>query len=256
MVMAGPVVKALGAKTGARILPVDSEHSAVFHLLERLPPGSLGEVLLTASGGPFRETPREAFAKLTVTDALKHPTWNMGTQITVDSATLANKGLEVIEAHFLFDVPPERIKVLVHPQSIVHSLVRTKDGVLYAQASKPDMRHPILAALTWPEVLPNSLQPLDLCGQTLTFYPPRPDAFPMLPLAYTAIDAGLAACIAYNLANEAARNAFIAGRVEWQDIPRIVEKAMHRAVLLGTNTLTNIEDILRFGHELKAEVLE
>jgi 1-deoxy-D-xylulose-5-phosphate reductoisomerase len=247
-------VKALGAKTGARILPVDSEHSAVFHLLERLPPGSLGEVLLTASGGPFRETPLEDFAKITVADALKHPTWNMGPQITVDSATLANKGLEVIEAHFLFDVPPKRIKVLVHPQSIVHSLVRTKDGVLYAQASKPDMRHPVLAALTWPEVIPNSLQPLDLCDQALTFYPPRTDAFPMLSLAYIAIAAGLAACIAYNLGNEAARNAFIAGRIGWHDIPRIVEKTMHRAVNVSPNTLATIEDISRFSHELTAKL--
>jgi 1-deoxy-D-xylulose-5-phosphate reductoisomerase len=233
---------------------VDSEHSAVFHLLARLPPDSLAEVVLTASGGPFRETSAERFAAITVKDALKHPTWDMGASSTVDSATLANKGLEVIEAHFLFDVPPERIKVLVHPQSIVHSLVRTKDGVLYAQASKPDMRHPILAALTWPEVIPNSLQPLDLCDKTLTFYPPRPDAFPMLPLAYIAIAAGLAACIAYNLGNEAARNAFIAGRIKWHDIPRIVEQAMHRAVTLSPNTLTNIEDISRFSHELTAKL--
>jgi 1-deoxy-D-xylulose-5-phosphate reductoisomerase len=133
-------------------------------------------------------------------------------------------------------------------------LVRTKDGVLYAQASLPDMRHPILAALAWPEVLPNSLQPLDLCGRTLTFYPPRTDAFPLLPLAYSALDKGLAACIAYNLANEAARNAFIAGRAKWHDIPRIVEAAMHRAVNVSSNALTTIEDILRFASELTAEL--
>lgn len=223
IVMAGPLVARIARENGCRILPVDSEHSAVFTLVQRFGPQSIAQVVLTASGGPFRERRREELPLMKPADALKHPTWDMGTKITIDSASLANKGLEVIEACRLFDLPPDRVKVAVHPQSLVHSLVRTKDGVLYAQISPPDMRHPILTALTWPEFVPSSLEEWDIVsGGTLSFFPPRMDDFPMLPLAYRALAMG-AGPIAYNAANEVAVEAFLQEKISFTQIADITE---------------------------------
>lgn len=226
IVMAGPLVAQLAERNDCRILPVDSEHSAVFTLVQKFGADTIGQIVLTASGGPFREKPRDELPFVKPADALKHPTWDMGTKITIDSATLANKGLEVIEACRLFNVPPERVKVTVHPQSLVHSLIRTTDGVLYAQISSPDMRHPILAALTWPEFVSSSLEEWDItAGGTLNFYPPRMDVFPMLPLAYKALHQN-AGPIAYNAANEVAVAAFLAEKISFTQIAAITEQVL------------------------------
>ena len=226
IVMAGPLVSQLAEQNGCRILPVDSEHSAVFTLVQKFGSDTIGQIVRTASGGPFREKPRGELPFVKPADALKHPTWDMGTKITIDSATLANKGLEVIEACRLFNVAPERVKVTVHPQSLVHSLIRTTDGVLYAQISPPDMRHPILAALTWPDFIPSSLEEWDItAGGTLNFYPPRLDDFPMLPLAYKALLQN-AGPIAYNAANEVAVAAFLAEKISFAQIATITEQVL------------------------------
>ncbi len=229
IVMAGLLIRNLAEKMGKSILPVDSEHSAVFNLVSVYGKEAISEIILTASGGPFRTWSRERLATVTRADALKHPTWSMGAKITIDSATLANKGLEVIEACRLFDMDIERVKVVVHPQSLVHSFIRTKDGVLYAQISKPDMRHPILSALTWPEYRPNHLEQLtfeQLC--TMQFEAPRYDDFPLLGLAYRA--AGLAGgyTIAYNAANEIAVEAFLKDGISFAALADVTATVLER----------------------------
>lgn len=227
IVMAGGLVRALADRNGLKILPVDSEHSAVFNLIEAYGKDSVDEIILTASGGPFREWDAQRLAKATAKDALKHPTWSMGSKITIDSASLANKGLEVIEACRLFDMPIDRIKVVVHPQSLVHSFIRTKDGVLYAQVSPPDMRHPILSALSWPDRLPDYLERLDFASPVdMRFEPPRYADFPLLGLAFRA--AGLAGkyAIAFNAANEEAVYAFADGRISFPALSSVTAKAL------------------------------
>lgn len=229
VVMAAPLVFALAKKKGRRILPVDSEHHAVSSLLEARRRENVEEIILTASGGPFRKRKREDFAQITVEEALAHPTWNMGPKITIDSASLANKGLEVIEAAGLFNMPPDRITVVIHPQSIVHSMVRLKDGAVYAQLSRPDMRLPIHNALYYPECTPCSLGRLDFTGGlTLEFEAPDFEAFPMLPLAYEAVKQGGLYPAAYNAANEEAAAAFLTKKAGFLDIPRIVEYVLDR----------------------------
>ncbi len=237
IVMAGPLVTRLAEENGCALLPVDSEHSAIFNLIRHYGADSVSEIILTASGGPFRCVPADELSSVTAAQALRHPTWDMGQKITIDSATLANKGLEVIEACRLFGFPPERVKVTVHPQSLVHSLVKTNDGVLYAQISHPDMRHPILSALTWPETVPNSLEPFDITclnagadGKeiTMTFAAPRLNDFPMLPLAYEAAAKGGSYTIAYNAANEVAALAFLQGKAAFRDIDRITARVMQK----------------------------
>lgn len=226
VVMAWPLIQALAKKKGRSIIPVDSEHSAVFNLIHQSGKDNISQIVITASGGPFREYTDAQLESVTVEQALHHPTWNMGPKITIDSATLANKGLEVIEACRLFDMPTERVKVVVHPQSLIHSLVRTKDGMLYAQISNPDMRHPILGALTWPVNKENYLAEFDLAGHTMTFYPPRMDSFPMLRLAYSCAKAGKSYTTAFNAANEVAVAAFVARKCSFMDIPRIVGRCL------------------------------
>lgn len=227
IVMAGRIVKSLANKNKCRILPVDSEHSAIFSLIERHKKDSIQEIILTASGGPFKDLPQEKLKDVTASQALKHPTWNMGKKITIDSASMANKGLEIIEACQLFDFPPDKVKVVVHPQSLVHSLARTKDGVLYAQLSHPDMRHPILTAISWPDFVPNGMKQLDLStGCTLSFFPPRIDAFPMLRLAYDVAEKDGGYAIAYNAANEIAVPLFIEGEIAFTDIPKITQQVL------------------------------
>jgi 1-deoxy-D-xylulose-5-phosphate reductoisomerase len=186
------------------------------------------EILLTASGGPFRKRKKEELAAVTVEEALAHPTWNMGPKISLDSASMANKGLEVIEAVRLFDVAPERVTVVVHPQSVVHSMVRLKDGAVYAQLSRPDMRFPIHNALYYPDCEPCSSGALDFKALTLEFEAPDFERFPMLPLAYEAARKGGLYPAVYNAANEAAVAAFLTKRAAFLDIPRIVEYVLNR----------------------------
>lgn len=226
IVMAGTLIQKLAAKRKCHILPVDSEHSAIFNLIERCGAATVESVIITASGGPFRTLSGEKLAAVTVADALNHPTWNMGKKITIDSATLANKGLEVIEASRLFHIDTDRIQVVIHPQSLIHSLVRTRDGELYAQISEPDMKHPIFSALTWPDVCPNYMKPFDLFDHEMTFYRPRVNDFPLLGYAYEAAKLEGSYTIAYNAANEIAVQAFIDGKAAFPDISKIVRTVL------------------------------
>ena len=226
MVLAGPLIKKMAAEKSCRILPVDSEHSAVFNLLNSQEKNKVSEIILTASGGPFRNLPVERFPSITLKDALNHPTWEMGNKITIDSATMANKGLEVIEAQQLFDFPMNKIKVLIHPQSYVHSLIRTNDMALYAQISKPDMRLPIQDALYYPEMKEVPWTYLDLAGKTLEFQAPDYNKFPMLKLAYDCGDSGNGYPIAYNGANEIAVDAFLNERISYTRIAELTEQTL------------------------------
>jgi len=217
---------ALGARErgGGLLLPVDSEHSAVFQCLEGHHVDSVDSIVLTASGGPFRGRTREQLEDVTRADALAHPTWNMGPKITIDSATLANKGLELIEAHFLFGVPYEQIDVVVHPTSVVHAIVRFRDGASLAHLGYPDMRVPISYALTYPERAATPVDGLDFSnGLALEFEPPAVETFPMLALARKAGESGGTHPCAYNAANEVAVAAFLAGRLRFLGIASIVE---------------------------------
>jgi 1-deoxy-D-xylulose-5-phosphate reductoisomerase len=227
VVMAAPLVFALAKKKNRRILPVDSEHAAIFNLT-RAHGENIAELLLTASGGPFRRCSKEQLAGISPGEALAHPTWAMGPKITLDSATMANKGLEVIEAAFLFDMPPEKITVVVHPQSVVHSMARLINGAVYAQMSRPDMRLPIHDALYWPACRPCDFGNLSFTALTLEFEQPDFDRFPMLPLAYGAVKAGGLYPAAYNAANEIAAAAFLEKTVGFLDIPRIVDYVLNR----------------------------
>jgi 1-deoxy-D-xylulose-5-phosphate reductoisomerase len=230
LVMAGPQVMRLAASRGAKILPVDSEHSAVFQLLaERVVgnalrgvPGArrdLKRIILTASGGPFRSWTRAQMESATVQDALAHPTWRMGEKITIDSATMMNKALELIEARWLFDLPPDQIDVVIHPQSVVHSLVEFVDGSVLAQLSPPDMKLPIQYALTWPERQPSPARRLDLTeALRLDFEPPDEERFPALSLGREVAAAGGTAGAVLNAANEAAVASFLAGEMPFTEI--------------------------------------
>jgi 1-deoxy-D-xylulose-5-phosphate reductoisomerase len=228
LVMAGELVMSEARKHGVKVLPVDSEHSAIFQCLEGREPRDVKRLILTASGGPFRQTPRDQFATITVAQALKHPSWNMGQKITIDSATLFNKGLEMIEARWLFDVEVDRVDVVVHPQSIVHSMVEFTDGSILAQLSVPDMRYPIQYALTWPGRLPNSMPPTDLAKiGTLTFENPDREKFPSLRLAQEAGRVGGTMPAVFNAANEVAVARFVSGQIGFLQIFETVEKVMH-----------------------------
>jgi 1-deoxy-D-xylulose-5-phosphate reductoisomerase len=227
LVMAGRLMTAAARARGVALLPVDSEHSAVFQCLVGHNRGDVHRILLTASGGPFRQWPAEKFGAITVEDALKHPTWKMGAKITIDSATLMNKGLEIIEARWLFDVSPDQVQVIVHPQSIVHSMVEYIDGSVIAQLGVPDMGIPILYALTYPERRPTPAARLDLTRTgPLTFEPPDPGRFPALRLARAALEQGGTAPIALNAANEIAVAAFLERRIGFSDITQLIERAL------------------------------
>lgn len=227
LVVGGELVMALAEATGARVIPVDSEHSALHQLLDSEPPGSVTKLVLTASGGPFRGRTRAELEGVTVEEALNHPTWAMGGKITIDSATLMNKGLEVIEAHHLFGTPYEQIDVVVHPQSIVHSYVLLCDGASLAHLGYPDMRVPISYALHHPERVELPLRPLDLAEVgALTFEPVDTDAFPALRLAREAAIAGGTAPCVLNAANEVAVHAFLQGRLSFLGIPAVIEETL------------------------------
>lgn len=229
LVMAGEVVMTRAAEKGINVLPVDSEHNAIYQCLQGNHGGAeqVSRLILTASGGPFRTTPREQLANVTLEQALKHPTWKMGRKITIDSATLFNKGLEMIEARWLFDIPMERVDVIVHPQSIVHSLVEYRDGSILAQLSSSDMCFPIQYAVTWPERIDNSLPHLNLAEiAALRFEAPRWDDFPALNLARHAGITGGTMPAMYNAANEVAVQAFVEGRLSFPGIWQTVEKTL------------------------------
>jgi 1-deoxy-D-xylulose-5-phosphate reductoisomerase len=229
LVMAGEIVMREARDNTVRVLPVDSEHNAIFQCLEGKQPADVRRILLTASGGPFRETLRAGFDSITPEQALKHPTWNMGPKITIDSATLFNKGLEMIEAHWLFDVEMERVEVVIHPQSIVHSMVEFTDGSTLAQLSYSNMCFPIQYAVTWPDRVANSLPPLDFSKLSkLEFSTPRYDDFPALSLARRAGETGGTLPAVMNAANEIAVSAFLDRKVRFPEIWGIVEQVMNQ----------------------------
>ena len=240
MVLAGDIVNRTASEHNAMILPVDSEHCAIFQCLFHGSGNEVKRILLTASGGPFFGYTREMLEKVTLADTLKHPTWNMGRKITVDSATLANKGLEIIEAMHLFHVSHDKIKVLVHRQSIVHSMVEFIDNSVIAQLSVPDMRHPGQFALTYPERCCGVIDELDLTRKPLTFEEPDTDAFPMLRLArYCASKGGILPC-AYNAANEAAVDLFLRQKIRFNDIYKITEYTLSQIQNIMSPDLTQI----------------
>ncbi|HLS88942.1 MAG TPA: 1-deoxy-D-xylulose-5-phosphate reductoisomerase [Sphingobacteriaceae bacterium] len=227
LVAAGPVFMEAVRRSGAPLLPVDSEHNALFQCLQGIDRRHLRRVVLTASGGPFFGRRREELRHVTPDQALRHPTWSMGAKITIDSATLMNKGLEVIEAMHLFDLSPEQIDVLIHPESIVHSLVETVDGGILAHMAEPDMRHAIQYSLSYPERWTSPVPRLDLAGVgSLNFALPDHETFPALGLAYDAARAGGTMPAVLNAANEVAVEAFLGGKAGFLDIPRIVEAVM------------------------------
>lgn len=227
LVCAGSLFMELAERHGASILPVDSEHNAIFQVLEMRNSDQVEKVILTASGGPFRRLSIDDMRSVTPEEALKHPNWDMGRRISIDSATMMNKGFEVIEAHYLYGLPAERLEVLVHPQSAVHGLVQYRDGSLLAQLGTPDMRTPISHCLAWPERIPVPTQRLDLAALgSLTFEKPDGERFPALPLAYRALESGMAATAALNAADEVAVDAFLRRRIGFLDIAAIVERTI------------------------------
>jgi 1-deoxy-D-xylulose-5-phosphate reductoisomerase len=226
LVAAGDLAVAAWERGGGLLLPVDSEHSALYQCLEGRPRETVAGLVLTASGGPFRGRPRDELAGVTPTEALTHPTWSMGPKITVDSATLANKGLELIEAHWLFDLPYDAIEVVVHPTSVVHAFVRFRDGALLAHVGLPDMRVPISYALTYPERAATRVEQLELAGLQLSFEAVDDEAFPMLGLARAAGERGGTVPCAFNAANEVAVAAFLEGRLGFLEITAVVEDTL------------------------------
>ena len=263
IVMAGHLVMRLAKEKNVNIIPVDSEHSAIFHLtnahaeknsgvergLAQASGSLINEIILTASGGAFRNLSLKEMEEATVNDALAHPTWNMGPKITIDSASMANKGLEIIEACVLFNMPQEKVKVVIHPQSIVHSMIRLCSGVVYAQLSKPDMRHPIHDALNWPDTAPSALDVLNFDSLILEFYKPDPDRFPMLTYAWEAAKQGGLYPCAYNAANETAVAAFLEHKIRFLDIPRITEHVLKADWSAGCS---NLETVLQADSEARS----
>jgi 1-deoxy-D-xylulose-5-phosphate reductoisomerase len=250
MVIAGELVKTLARASGSKILPVDSEHSAVHQSLAGHRLLDVTRIILTASGGPFWRFPLEDLKRVTVADALKHPRWSMGAKITIDSATLMNKGLEVIEARWLFDMSPDKIDVVIHPQSIVHSMVEYRDGCVIAQMGVPDMRAPIAYALSYPERVPSGVERLNLVkiGQ-LTFEAPDPVKFPCLRLAYDALRSGRSSPVALNAANEVAVAAFLDEKISFTAISETVEKAMQCHEVKHCESIEEILEIDRQTRE-------
>lgn len=242
LVMAGSIVMQEAKCSGIRIIPVDSEHSAVYQCLEGRKKEEIKRIVLTASGGPFVNREKHELAGITAEDALKHPNWSMGRKISIDSATLMNKGLEVIEACWLFDVDPDRVDVLIHPQSIVHSMVEFRDRTFLAQMSMPDMRAPIAYALSWPERLDTPIHGLELDKiGNLTFKKPDHDGFPCLSYAYEAIRAGGTVPAVLNAANEVAVHAFLDRRIGFNDIPAVIRRTVREHT---TKTSPALQDVL------------
>ncbi len=244
LVCAGPLMMEEVRSHGATLLPVDSEHNAIFQVLDINGLDGVERLILTASGGPFRTADRAAMARATPAQAVAHPTWSMGAKISVDSATMMNKGLEIIEAAFLYGMPDERIDVLIHPQSVVHSLVEYADGSVLAQLGTPDMRTPIAYTLAWPRRMATPSARLDLAATgRLDFEPPDPERFPALRLARAALRAGGGAPTVLNAANEVAVHAFLEGRIGFLDIERIVEHTLGNVPHRTLDSLATVADI-------------
>ncbi len=257
LVMAGEIVMARAASRGVKILPVDSEHSAIFQCLQGQRFRDLERILLTASGGPFLDTPAEDFEKIRPGQALKHPNWSMGPKITIDSATLMNKGLEVIEARWLFGVSPETIRVVIHPQSIVHSMVAFRDGAVLAQMGAPDMRGAIAYALSCPDRLPLDLPRLDFPAPgSLEFRRPDLDKFPCLALALEACRLGATMPAVLNAANEMAVEAFLAGRLAFTEIARVIRQTMQEHRLTESAGVGVIMEADRWARQRAAQIIQ
>jgi 1-deoxy-D-xylulose-5-phosphate reductoisomerase len=249
LVMAGELMTRAAHESGAEILPVDSEHNALHQCLRGVKRKEVRRLVLTASGGPFRKMKSEEMAKASVSDAMRHPTWSMGAKITIDSATLMNKGLEVIEARWLFGFEADEIGILVHPESVVHSMIELVDGSVIAQMGVTDMRHAIQYALTYPERYACDLPPLDLARlSTLNFEAPDIERFPCISLAYRALREGGTLPAAMNAANEEAVSAFLDERIRLTDIPRVIESVMDNH---HTQTIRNLEDVLAADSEAR-----
>ena len=257
LVAGGPLFGPIIEKTGARILPIDSEHSAIWQVLHSGKKDEVRRILLTASGGPFRNLNADQFESITVEQALNHPTWNMGAKITIDSATLANKGLEVIEAVQLFEVPAEKIKVVVHPQSIIHSMVEFTDSSIVAQLSKPDMRLPITYALFWPDRAESAYGKIDWSNLgSLTFEEPDLEKFPALKLAFEVASKGGTAPAVFNAANEIAVAAFLDRRIRFTEIPQTIERVVGQMDFVADPTLEDVLEADRSARRLAQQTLE
>jgi 1-deoxy-D-xylulose-5-phosphate reductoisomerase len=256
LVTAGRIIMDMVREQGVRLYPVDSEHSAIFQSLEGHRKEDLKRIVLTASGGPFYRYPVAKLAGVSISDALNHPNWSMGKKITIDSATMMNKGLEVIEARWLFDVPVERISVVIHPQSIIHSMVEYLDGCVMAQMGVPDMKAPIAYALTCPERVPTGVRGLNLTEVgSLTFFEPDNGRFPALALAYRAVNDGESMPAVMNAANEVAVEAFLQGRIRFTEIAAVIEKTMDAH---QPHVLNSVEEVLntdRWGRAKAKELI-
>ncbi|MBE0426751.1 MAG: 1-deoxy-D-xylulose-5-phosphate reductoisomerase [Nitrospirae bacterium] len=256
LVIAGDIIIEESKKSGTTVLPVDSEHSAIFQCIEGYRKSDIRRIILTASGGPFADRDKSDLASIKPGDALKHPRWKMGRKITIDSATLMNKGFEVIEAHYLFGLPPDRIDVLIHPESIVHSIVEFNDRSCIAQLSIPDMKGPIAYALTYPERLEDVLPGLDLASISfLSFKKPDTRCFPCLSYAYKALEAGGTMPSVMNAANEVAVNAFLNEKIKFTDIPVIIKKTMGLHTVIFGSGLETVMEADRWARKKAEEVV-
>jgi 1-deoxy-D-xylulose-5-phosphate reductoisomerase len=254
--MAGQLIKNEAKKSRAKIIPVDSEHSAVFQCINSCNSSYIKKIWLTASGGPFwRKKPHE-IEDVTPEEALNHPKWKMGKRITIDSATLMNKGFEVIEAHFLFDIPVEKIGVLIHPQSIVHCLVEFIDGTYLSQMSVPDMKAPIALALSIPERLPDIVEPIQWSGVQLNFELPDTGLFPCLKLAYEAANAGGSMPAVLNAADEVAVEAFLSGKLKFKEIYTVIKKIMDAHKSFSPDRIEDIIEADRWARKKAMEEIE
>lgn len=253
LVMAGKFFNKIAKEKRKRIIPIDSEHSAIHQALRAGKKREVKRLILTCSGGPFWKWEKKDFSKITLKDALKHPTWSMGKKITIDSATLANKGLEVIEAHFLFCFEGEKIDVVIHPQSIVHSMVEYRDGFIISQMCPNDMKFPIQYALSFPERLNSPFKPLNLLNLNLNFFSVDREKFPMLELAYFSLKEKKGYPMVYSLSNEMAVYSFMEGKIGFLDIPEIVEESLEK---LGSFKLKSIYEIIEVEKELKLKIKE
>ena len=251
LVCSGNLVMREVAQAGATLLPVDSEHSAIFQVLDRAYPEAVDRITLTASGGPFRTATRKEMAAATPEQAVAHPNWNMGAKISVDSATMMNKGLELIEAHYLFQMPSDRLDILVHPQSVIHSMVSYRDGSVLTQMGVPDMRTPIAYALAWPKRMDAPVDRLDLAEiGSLSFEAPDPDRFPALRIARTALQAGDGSAAVLNAANEVAVQAFLERRIGFLRIVEVVEETLN---ILDSGTPQSLEDVMAVDQAARQE---
>ena len=255
--MAGVLMTRAAQESGAELLPVDSEHNALHQCLRGEQPQEVRRIVLTASGGPFRTKTRLEMKQATVAEAMRHPTWSMGAKITIDSATLMNKGLEVIEAHWLFGFEADQIDILVHPESVVHSMIELVDGSVIAQMGVTDMRHAIQYALTFPNRHSTPLPPLDLTAiSSLHFEPPDPERFPCISLAYQALKAGGTLPAAMNAANEAAVAAFLEERIRLTEIPLIIESVMEKHSVSPVLDIQTVLEVDKWARLAAAEEIE